>query len=295
MNDCIIRMPILLIGLTLNIKGINFIRCLRKPEMKPMWIKNSLNRVRQNTFLFQELVSRDFKQKYKRTALGMAWSVLSPLFTLLVMRLIFTEFFGRNQEHYTIYLFAGNIVMSYFREGTKGGMASLMSNSSILSKINVPKYIFLLSRNVSAFVNFVLTVGVFFIFCVIDNITFTWKMILLIYPIICLTLLNIGVGMILSTLYVFFRDTQYLYDIFLTLLQYLSAIFYTMDRFSPAQQRIFLFNPVYVIIKYFRLIVIEHAIPSLQYHALALFYPCVFLCIGGYLYRKYNHQFIYYF
>lgn len=260
-----------------------------------MWVKSSLHRFKKNIFLFEELVSRDFKQKYKRTALGMAWSVLSPLFTLLVMRLIFTEFFGRNQEHYTIYLFAGNIVMSYFREGTKGGMASLMSNSAILSKINVPKYLFLLSRNVSAFVNFLLTVGVFFVFCVIDKIVFSFKMISLIYPIICLTLLNIGVGMILSTLYVFFRDTQYLYDIFLTLLQYLSAIFYTMDRFTPAQQRIFLLNPVYVIIKYFRCVVIEHSIPSFQYHCLALFYPMVFLFIGGFLYRKYNHQFIYYF
>ena len=258
-------------------------------------IKQSIERFRKNWFLFQELVSRDFKQKYKRTALGMVWSVLSPLLTLLIMKIIFTDFFGRNTPHYTIYLFAGNITMSYFREATKGGMSSLMANSRILSKINVPKYIFLLSKNVSALINFALTVGVFFVFCFFDHIHFGFHMLMLLYAFGCLIMLNIGVGMSLSAMYVFFRDTQYLYDVFLTLLQYLSAIFYTVDRFSGKVQRMFLLNPVYVIIKYIRIIVIEGKIPTIQYHLLMIFYPLIFLLIGSFMYKKYNHQFIYYF
>lgn len=116
-------------------------------------------------FMFEELVKRDFKQKYKRTVLGMAWSVLSPLLQLLVMRIVFTRFFGGHVEHYTTYLFCGNLVYSYFRESTNGGMNSLMSNARIFSKINVPKYMFLLSKNVSALINFGLTLCVFFAFC----------------------------------------------------------------------------------------------------------------------------------
>ena len=87
--------------------------------------------------MFEELVKRDFKQKYKGTALGMAWSVLNPLLTLMVMRLVFTHFFGRRMEHYTTYLFAGNLIFSYYRESTKGGMNSLLSNAHIFTKINV--------------------------------------------------------------------------------------------------------------------------------------------------------------
>ncbi len=260
-----------------------------------MKIQELVENAKKNMFLFEELVSRDFKMKYKRTVLGMAWSILSPLLTLLVMKIVFTEFFGRNTPHYTIYLFAGNITMAYFREATRTGMTSLMNNSRILSKINVPKYLFLLSKNVSALVNYGLTVLVFFVFCLFDGISFGPRMLLLIYASLCLMILNIGVGMILSTMYVFFRDTQYLYDVFLTLLQYLSAIFYTVDRFSPSVQRLFLLNPVYVIIRYIRVIVIDGVIPSLKYHALMLIYPCVFLAIGLYMYKKYNHQFIYYF
>lgn len=263
--------------------------------MGKLGLKRTAVTFKKNIFLFQELVKRDFKLKYKGTIMGMGWSVLSPLFTLLIMKIIFTEFFGRNTPHYTIYLFAGNIVMSYFRESTKGGMTSLLANSAILTKINVPKYLFLLSKNVSSLINFLLTVGVFFIFCFFDNIHFSWRMIMLIFPILCLIVMNIGVGMILSCIYVFFRDTSYLYDIFLTLLQYLSAIFYTVDRFSAKVQSLFLLNPVYVIIKYFRVIVIDGNIPSLKYHLLCCGYALLFLLIGSYMYKKYNHQFVYYF
>ena len=105
-------------------------------------------------FLFEELVKRDFKQKYKRTVLGMAWSILSPLLQLLVMSVVFTQFFGRTQAHYTIYLFCGNPVFNYFKESTSTGMFSLMSNSGIITKVNVPKYMFLLSKNVSSLLNF---------------------------------------------------------------------------------------------------------------------------------------------
>lgn len=258
-------------------------------------LSRSIERFKKNLFLFQELVSRDFKQKYKGTALGMVWSVLSPLLTLLIMKIIFTEFFGRNTPHYTIYLFAGNITMSYFREATRGGMNSLTSNSAIISKINVPKYLFLFSKNVSACINFFLTVGVFFIFCIFDHIHFGFHMFMLIFAYLALILLNVGVGMILSVVYVFFRDTTYLYDIFLTLLNYLSAIFYTVDRFSGKVQKLFLLNPVYVVIKYIRTIVIDCNIPSIQYHFLMFAYPIFFISLGSYLYKKYNHQFIYYF
>lgn len=252
-----------------------------------------LKKLRNNLFLFEELVKRDFKQKYKRTTLGMAWSILSPLLTLLVMKLVFTEFFGRDSPHYTTYLFSGNLVLAYYKESTKGGMNSLLSNSSIFTKINVPKYLFLFSKNVSALVNFGLTLCVYFVFCALDGIHFSLRVLTLLYPILCLLLMNIGIGMILSALYVFFRDIQYLYDVFLTLLTYMSAVFYYVDRFGD-RARLFLLNPVYTYIKYFRVVMIDGMIPSVSYHMLCAFYALLFLAIGCWVYKKYNHQFLYY-
>ena len=253
-----------------------------------------IQKIKKYQFLFEELVKRDFKKKYKRTVLGMAWSILSPLLTLLVMRLVFTQFFGRNTPHYTTYLFCGTLVFSYFNESTSQGMHSLMGNSGIFTKVNVPKYLFLLSKNVQTLINFGLTLCVFFVFCIIDRITFTLKFIFLLYPIICLVLFNIGVGLVLSALFVFFRDIQYLWSIFTQLLMYMSAIFYTIDKYNPTIQNLFLMNPVYLFIRYFRKIVIEATVPTVWFHLLLLTDVIIILGIGFWMYKKYNTKFLYY-
>lgn len=253
-----------------------------------------LSRFKENSFLFCELVKRDFKKKYKRTYLGMLWSVLSPLLTLLVMRLIFTHFFGRGMEHYTTYLFCGNIIYTYFSEASNGGMSSLLNNSAIFTKINVPKYLFLFSRNLSSLINFGLTFIVFLIFCIIDGVAFSWTFLLLIIPIACLVIFNVGVGLILSAMYVFFRDIQYLWSVFTMLLMYMSAIFYSIDTYPQAIQYVFHLNPVFVYIKYFRVAVLDAQVPSLLLHVLAVGYALIAFGIGAIIYKKCNHKFLYY-
>lgn len=253
-----------------------------------------LKLIQKYQFLFEELVKRDFKAKYKRTVLGMGWSVLSPLLQLLVMSVVFKQFFGRTQHNYTTYLFCGNLVFSYFKESTSTGMYSLMSNSGIISKVNVPKYMFLLSKNVSSLLNFALTLCVFVVFVLIDGLPVTPQFVLLLYPILCLIVFNIGVGLVLSALFVFFRDINYLYDVFTLMLMYCSAIFYTIDSFSPQLQTLYLCNPVYCYIKYFRIIVLDGDIPSLPYHLLCAGYAIVMAGIGAWVYKKYNHKFLYY-
>lgn len=253
-----------------------------------------IQKLKRYQFLFEELVKRDFKKKYKRTILGVGWSVLSPLLTLLVMRLVFTVFFGREMEHFTTYLFCGNLVFSYFSDATREGMRSLMDNSHIFTKVTMPKYLFLLSKNVQTAIHFGITLVVFFVFCVLDNITFTWKLVFLLYPIVGLVLFNIGVGLILSAMYVFFRDIQYLWSVFTKLLMYVSAIFYTVDIFAPWQQQLFYLNPVYAFISYFRTVVIDMTIPSVQLHGLLMAYVLIVLGIGCRMYRKFNARFLYY-
>lgn len=253
-----------------------------------------LPRIQKYKFLFQQLVRRDFIQKYKRTILGAAWSVLSPLMTLFVMNLVFSTLLGSKIEHYTIYLFSGQLIFSFFTEATNEGMVSLLNNAEIFTKVNVPKYMFLLSKNVSSIINFGLTLIVYFIFVLFDKVQITWKFIFLFYPIFCLVLFNLGVGLILSALYVFFRDIKYLYSVFTTLLMYMSAIFYSIDTFPQIGKNLFLLNPIYVYIRYFRKIVLESTIPTLQFHFIALMYALIVLTVGAWIYKKYNHKFLYY-
>jgi ABC-2 type transport system permease protein len=224
----------------------------------------------------------------------MMWSMIGPLMQLLVMSLIFTRFFGRSMTHYTIYLFTGNIVYSYFRESTNTGMSALMDNAGIITKINVPKYMFLLSKNVSALINFLLTISVFFLFCAIDHIEFSWRFIALLYPVTCLLIFNIGLGMTLSALFIMFRDVQYLYDIFTMLLMYLSVIFYTLDGYAERTRYLFYLNPIYVYIRYFRIIVLENRFPAPSFHALAAIYAITAAAAGAFMYCRYNYKFLYY-
>jgi len=257
-------------------------------------IHAKLQKLKQYGFLFSELVSRDFKKKYKRTVLGMAWSVLNPLLMLLVMRLVFTQFFGHSMSHYTTYLFCGNLVYNWFSESTNQGMTSLMDNANIFAKVNVPKYLFLFSKNVQTIINFGITLCVFFIFCALDQLPFTWKFLTLFYPIVCLLVFNIGMGLILSAMYVFFRDIQYLWSVFTMLVMYMSALFYSISSFRPVIQDLFLLNPVYLYIRYFRKVVIDGVIPSGWFHLLALAYALIAFCIGALIYKKKNHEFLYY-
>lgn len=147
-------------------------------------------------------LKRDFKKRYNRTVLGIVWSVLSPLLMLSVVAVIFGNFFGRSIEHYVIYLFSGQIIFNYFTEATNEGMLALVNNSSIFSKVNVPKYLFLFSKNISAIINFLIILFIYFFFVALEGINFTWQFVLLIYPIICLITINVGIGLILSALYI---------------------------------------------------------------------------------------------
>ena len=251
-------------------------------------------RWRDYNFLFEELVKRDFRKKYKRTFFGILWSMLGPLLQLSVMVLVFTHFFGRDMPHFIVYVFSGLLVFSFFRESTSTGMQSLMANGGIFTKVKVPKYLFLFSRNISSLINFGLTLLIFFLFVVIDGVPIHPRFVLLVYPVITLMLFNIGVGLILSALYVFFRDVQYLYDIFTMLLMWLSAIFYTIDTFSETTQRLFLLNPVFVHIHYFRLVVLFGQVPAWHIHLICGLYATLALLVGGFFYKKFNYRFIYY-
>lgn len=224
----------------------------------------------------------------------MGWSVLSPLFMLLIMKLVFTHFFGHSIAHYTTYLFCGNLIFSYFNESTTQGMSSLMENAGIFTKVNIPKYLFLFSKNVQTLINFGLTLCVFFIFCFLDDISFSCRFVFLLYPIGCLLLFNLGIGMILSALYVFFRDIQYLWSIATQLLMYMSAIFYSIESYPILMQKAFFLNPVYVYILYFRTIVIDESIPSPMVHLLLFFYAIIAFACGCRMYKSYNTKFLYY-
>ena len=147
-----------------------------------------LQTLKKHRFLLEELVKRDFDRKYKGSFFGAAWSVLNPLMTLLIMRVVFGHFFGSTIPHFTTYLFCGTVIFNFFSEASSEGLMALVGNAQIFTKVNVPKYLFLLSKNTQTLINFGITLCVFFLFCVLDGIVFTWKFLALVYPIVMLVM-----------------------------------------------------------------------------------------------------------
>ncbi len=252
-------------------------------------------RVSQRFFLFKQLVHRDFTGRYKRAFFGVLWSILSPMFMFAVQAIVFTQVFGRKTEHYISYLVIGNVVFHYFSDAASSGMFSVSSNGGIISKINVPKWIFLLSKNVSCIINFGLTLIIMFVIAAIDGIQFHLSLFTLLYPIIWISIFNIGIGMILSTLHVFFRDIQYFWGIITQVMVYFSAVFYRVDIFSDTAKVLFYLNPVYTYISYFRSVIIDNAVPDLRLHLLCAGYAVEMLLIGILVYKKNSSRFVYYF
>ena len=251
--------------------------------------------IKRNRFLFEELTKRDFKKKYKRTALGILWSVISPFLTFIIQYFVFGYIFNRLDSGFVVYLLTGTLMYTFFSNATTAGMFSMYSNGAILSKVKVPKSLFVLSSNSAATFNFFLTLIVYFGFMLVCGVSIGPHLLLMVYPILCLIIFNIGMSYVLSTLFVFFKDIQYLYQIFTMLLTYLSAIFYDVKSFPDNLQFIFRINPIYQYISYMRELVMQASVPSFEHHIVCLAFSIGMLMIGLLIHKKTEQKFVYYY
>jgi lipopolysaccharide transport system permease protein len=203
-------------------------------------------------YLLIELVKRDIKIKYRRSILGLFWSFLEPLLFMVALTLIFSTIFHNSIHNYPVYLLTGRLPFEFFARGTIACMSSVLGNAAIVQKIYVPKYMFSLGLVLSNLVNFLLSLIVLLLVMIATQAPFTLYMLLSIIPIVLLVVFIFGIGLILATLSVFFRDLTYMYGIFVMLIMYGSAIFYPPAVIAPKYQFILTLNPVYAFISLFR-------------------------------------------
>ena len=201
---------------------------------------------RQYFFAIRELTTREIKRKYARSYLGIVWSVLNPLLTMAVMSLIFSTMFRRSIENFPIYYLTGSIFWTLFSGTTNSAMTSLVDNKSLLLKVKLPRQTFVLSRVYTSLVNFGYTFLAYILMLLVFRIKPSWTMLLFPIDVLLALLFALGIGYILSIVYVFFADIKYLYGILLTLWMYLSAVFYPVDALPKLMQTLIGFNPVYL-------------------------------------------------
>jgi lipopolysaccharide transport system permease protein len=226
--------------------------------------------------------------------LGIFWSFLQPLLTMIVLTIVFSTLFGGRIENYPVYLLTGRLVFDFYAQGSKTAMNSIKSNAAIIKKVYVPKYMYTLGSVLSNFVTFGLSLVVLIMVMVATQADFTIYISLAIIPIILLFMFTLGAGLLLSTISVFFRDMEHLYGIFITLLMYGSAIFYPIDIIPENFRFLFEINPIYVIITLFRDSFYYGKIYDPKSLLFATFSAVVILILGIYLFYKYQDKFILY-
>ncbi len=266
-----------------------------------MFFRSVFNNIKRYSFLVKQLVIRDFKVKYKRSVLGILWSILYPLLTMAIMALVFSQMFKFNVEgvNYLVYLLTGLVFFNYFNEASNGAMTSVVANFSLINKVYIPKYIFPISRVLFVGINFLLTLIPLLIIilftgqgnekCVI-NIYY----LLLPFVFVCLFTFTLGMGFILSTISIFFRDMFYIYGVILTLWTYATPIFYDISMLNPTVQNILKWNPLYMYIDFARTIILHNQMPSLNSFIMCALSSIIILILGVFVFRKKQDQFIYY-
>ncbi len=231
------------------------------------WLEERKRQLKKNANIIRELVKKNVKIQYRNSAIGAIWTVLNPLLNMLVMYIVFSKLFGKDDPTYALYLLCGNVMFNTMRGATTQSLPCLVQNRGLLTKNRISYSVFPISTNLAALVNFAFSLiallGVMVVvhFQTFNNEAvgsiFSWNMLYILLMVPALFLFNYGISLFLSALYVFFRDVQHFYMVFLTLWTYLTPIFYKIDDLggSPIIQGIIKINPMYHFVTFFRNVV----------------------------------------
>ena len=242
--------------------------------------------------LLKELVARDIKIKYRRSVLGVLWTLLNPLFMMMVLSVVFSNLFKFDIENFPLYLLSGQVIFNFFNDTTTSSMGAIISNSSLIKKIYVPKYLFVLSRVFSSFINLMDSFTALMLVMLALRGELSWTVILAPIPLLFLVMFSLGIGLILAAITVKFRDIMHLYSVFTTALMYLTPVIYPMSILPNWLAPIVRANPVTNILLMFRDVMLNGNLPSLVGIVIAFVETVLALGIGLYVFYKNQDQFI---
>lgn len=245
-------------------------------------------------FLIQQLVARDFKTKYKRSVLGYLWSFLNPLLTMLVQYVVFSTIFKAGIENYPVYLLSGIILFNFFSEAVGQGLMSIVYNSALITKVYVPKYIYPVTKVASTSINLFISVIPLLLVTLLTGVKITPAILLLPFVLLCLLAFCIGVVLALSASTVFFRDTQYLWGIASMVWMYATPLFYPESIIPDKFRFIQTLNPMYHMIRFTRIILIEGVSPAPMQYATCILSALIACVIGAFIFKKTQSKFILY-
>lgn len=245
-------------------------------------------------FLIHQLVSRDFKTKYKRSVLGVFWSFLNPLLMMVVQYYVFSTIFKADISYYPVYLLTGIVMFNFFSESCGMTLTSILGNSSLITKVYVPKYIYPLTRVLSSLVNLLISLIPLFAVAIFSGVSLTKAFFLFPFSLLCLAIFSLGLGLLLAAGMVFFRDVQFLWSVVSMLWMYATPIFYPESILPEELKFVLSLNPLYYFIKFARTCIIGGISPEPIVYIQSFLFALGMLVIGALVFKKTQDKFILY-
>lgn len=243
-------------------------------------------------FLLWELVKKGIKLKYRRSYLGIIWSLLEPLLNMIVLTIVFGTILGNHEKTFPVYILSGRLLYSFFSTSTKAALTSIRKNAAMIKKVYVPKYLYTLSAVLYNYIIFLISLVVLVGVALVLGLRPTVYLFQALLALVLILMLSTGVGFIMATLGVFFRDMEYLWTVALTLIMYMCAIFYQPKRLLESGfYWILKYNPLYCIIDIMRSAVFGNMM-NIHYFLYALGFSIVTIIIGLYGFMKKQDEFI---
>lgn len=244
------------------------------------------------SFLLSELIKRDISGKYKDSTLGLFWSILNPLLSMIVLTMVFSLIFKGKIPNFPVYLLTGKLLFDLFANATTGAMNSIKGNSEIIKKIYVPKYMFAIGIVCSEFVNFLISLIVLVAVMIATGAPFYFELVYSVIPIFFLIILTTGVGLILATATTFFTDIRYLYGVLVMLLSFMTPLFYPVDIIPQQYLFAYKINPLYAAVTSFREIVLQGIFPTTKPLVYLIITSILSLIVGIVVFYKYQDKFV---
>lgn len=243
--------------------------------------------------LLLELIRKDIKLKYRNSVLGILWSMLNPLLLMIVLSIVFSAIFERTIENFPVYVLIGRLMYSFFSESTSFAMDSIHANSGLIKKVYIPKYFFPLSRICSSFITTLLAMVPLIVVMLVTGMKLSFLNVLIIFPLFYLLIISLGIGLILASFTVFFRDVKHLYSVVTMSLMYMTPIFYPKEIIPDKYMPLIELNPLFEVVIMARDVLMYGHLPTISSHLTCMLHGLVYLILGVFIFYKQQDKFIF--
>jgi ABC-type polysaccharide/polyol phosphate export permease len=243
--------------------------------------------------LVVQFVSRSIKTRYKRSVLGVVWTLLNPLLTTIILTIVFSSVFRFQMEHYAVYVLSGLLTWNFFSSTTSAAMGEMVWSGNLLSRIYVPKSVFAVSAIGTGLVNLVFSLIPLILIAVFLRVPIRPALLVLPIAIVLLSLFALGVGLLLATAAVYFADMVPVYNVLLTIWMYATPIIYPIEVVPPHLAWILKLNPLYYLLETLRKPLFEGVTPDFQTWLIAAGSAFLALILGGLIFTAKSDEYAY--